>query len=165
MTGAFLDHGFGMLEIRHDGEGSLVNSVNELNVIGVKTSLSTPGDHTRIAEVAIKILKSKIRATIFGLDFEFPKQLIPYLVHDVVLGVNMTLSEDREETPNEIFHGRKYDANMYGKCKFGDFGYFRSDPKGDKGSLQERSVLGMVDLVLKYFNHIEVQLSSETSSN
>jgi len=150
MTGAFLEHGFGMLEIRHDGEGSLVNSVNDLNVIGVKTSLSTPGDHTRIAEVAIRVLKSKIRATIFGLDFEFPKQLIPYLVHDVVLGVNMTLSEDREETPNEIFHGRKYDANMYGKCKFGDFGYFRSDPKGDEGSLQERSVLCMV--VGKGFN-------------
>jgi hypothetical protein len=42
------------------------------------------------------------------------------------------------------------DANMYGKCKFGDFGYFRSDPKGDKGSLQDRSVLGMV--VGKVFN-------------
>jgi hypothetical protein len=60
ITGAFLNHGFGMLEIRHDGEGSLVNSVNELNVMGVKASLSTPGDHTRIAEVAIRILKSKI---------------------------------------------------------------------------------------------------------
>ena len=28
LTGCFLEYGFGMLEIRHDGEGSLINSVD-----------------------------------------------------------------------------------------------------------------------------------------
>ena len=50
-----------MLEIRHDGEGSLVNSVDELNGLAVNASLSTPGDHTRVAEVAIRVLKNKAR--------------------------------------------------------------------------------------------------------
>ena len=144
LRNSFLESNFGMIEIRHDGEASLVNSVDDMNQLFIKTSLSTPGDHTSIAEVAIRVIKNKARATVEGLGFKLPAHLVPYLISDVIFGMNMTLAEDRDETPNEIYHGRKFDVATHGRAQFGDFGYFRCDPKADKGNLAERATLGMV---------------------
>ena len=77
--------------------------------------------HVPTAEREIRLVKERCRATMAGVPFNVPIDMIRYLVTGVVSSLNSTLREGQTVSPRELFTGVKADATKDLRAAFGDY--------------------------------------------
>jgi hypothetical protein len=128
--------------VRTDSEAVLVSIQNEINGLGITCSNTIPEQHAVVVERAIRTIKDKARSLLFNLSYSLPQSLWRYAIEEAVQSTNYLLNSKNEETPNEMFYGKKYDLNFAGQHSFGTVAWFRVPYS--HGNNQKRSALGVV---------------------
>jgi hypothetical protein len=145
-------------EFRCDNEPSLLSCRQYLQDRGITLSTTGPGRHECRSERYIRSIKDKIRSVIFGLSFNLPRRLLPFLVEHVTTSMNCIVgAQSGQRTPREIFTGTKPDARKWLTSKFGEIVLCKV-PNGNNGiqdpRVEEAMVIGRVSRSPKTLNVI-----------
>jgi hypothetical protein len=115
--------GFLVNEVKSNAESSFVAMKNDLNRIGVKLTIGTPGNkNTTILALdrRIKTLKERIRCILHDLDYHLPQILLKECVAYVIQRMNLIRSSPFTMlSPRERYTGIKTDVNRDIRLVFG----------------------------------------------
>ena len=81
--------GFNIRSVTSDNEGAIKAVKSSVNELGIDFSVQGHGTHMPHAESAIRHVKNKARAVLYGLQFPLPSKLAAALITYVVTIVNM----------------------------------------------------------------------------
>jgi len=107
----------------------------------------TPDLHVRLAEAAIKIIKSLARTTVVDRESKgkFITSFVPHLITWIVGSINFTLrSGSRTMTPWTRFTGNKIDINIHFRVAFLDLVICNKLVQDRTNNLQSRGFVGLV---------------------
>jgi hypothetical protein len=72
-----------------DAESNLFSCSNYLNSRGVKLERRIPGEHEKVAERAMRVVRERMRVKLIELPFALPRQHHDYLAAEVIRTMNM----------------------------------------------------------------------------
>ena len=118
--------GFKITSMRSDGESGIVidkDSIIELNNMGIKVDVVSPGDHVPVVERKIRTIKEKGRCLASILPFELNSKLEDLLVKWAVSRINMDVTTNSSEyiSPREKVYNVKVDVLRETKYEFGEY--------------------------------------------
>ena len=120
---AISGEGFLVNEIKSDAEPSFVAIKNDLNRIGVKLTIGTPGNKNTTVPALdrrIRTLKERVRCILHDLDYHLPQILLKECSGYVVTRMNLIRSSlFTMLSPREIYTGIKTDVNRDIRLSFG----------------------------------------------
>ena len=130
--------GYAVEEIVVDPEKALAGLVNVLprpvTVVGSRS-------HVADAEVEIRTVKERIRASTHGLPYDLPRRLVKWQVYGAVMTFNMLLRQGQTVSSRELFTGVKTNYKRDVRAEFGEYVQAHVAPQGmSKRGPEERTV-------------------------
>ena len=110
--------GYEIVSFASDPGSVFTKCARELNI---HLDIAGARSHVPTAEREIRLVKERCRATMAGVPFNVPTDMIRYLVVGVVSALNSTLREGQTVSPRELFTGIKMDASKDLRAAFGDY--------------------------------------------
>ena len=133
---------FTISEMMTDGESAIGALIPYYQSKGILTDVAPKGQHVPEVERAIRHVKEKARAVYNTLPYTLTNMMIVYLVYYAVRCINMFPkkgSVDPDQSPREMFTGRKVDYKLECLLQFGE--YCQVAEEDDRtNSLKERTV-------------------------
>ena len=114
---------------------------------GITVVHVTPDLHVKLAEAAVKIVKSLARTTIVDRTIrgKFVTSFIPHLITWIVGSINCSLrSMSREVTPGTKFTGTKISINIHFRAAFCDIVIVNKLVQERTKNLESRGIIGLV---------------------
>ena len=125
--------------------------------MGIKLSLKAAGQNVGLAEVSIRLIREKARATKAGVRAMFgympANQFNVDLCLDTISVLNRTKREGQRATPYEMFSGDGIDYERDFRCRWGELVIVKK-PKGISSDLRVTGEWAMV--VRRLMNHTGV---------
>jgi len=138
-------HGHKVDVIRTDREIVFVSLSHVLSAVGIHMEFTSPDQHEKQAERAIRVIKERIRCILHSLVYTLPRSLYKYLNEFAVNCINLVPnSQSGIRTPYEIITKKVIDAPLSLKARFGEFVLCRvPSPSTDK-AFDRRGEFGIV---------------------
>lgn len=114
-------HGRVITHVLCDGEGGVKAAEADLGYMGIKLNPAAKGEHVPQAERAIRTIKERVRAFKTTLPFPLTRMMMVHLVYHCVAGINIVPKSERDQSPREIFTGKKIDFKTDCKTEFGAY--------------------------------------------
>lgn len=111
----------GSIHLRCDREPGF--HIIQTSLPEVELNRTSAEGHANRAEVLIKIIKERARATLYALPYQLPQSRYADLIAHIIETKNYTPGTLTSlETPHEMVTGRKLDANTLMRAQFGQTG-------------------------------------------
>ena len=140
-----------------DRESAIVVMQDDIEAMGIKLSLKAAGQKVGLAEVSIRLIREKARATKAGVRAMFgympANQFNVDLCLDTISVLNRTKREGQMITPYEMFSGDGIDYERDFRCRWGELVIVKK-PKGISSDLRVTGEWAMV--VRRLMNHTGV---------
>ena len=130
-----------------DRESSIVAAQEDIEARGVKLILKAAGQKVGLAEVSIRLVREKARATKAGVramyGFIPANQFNIDLCLDTISVLNRTTKDGYTHTPYELFTGEQIDYDRDFRCRWGELVIVKK-PKGISSDLKVTGEWAMV---------------------
>ena len=140
-----------------DRESAIVVMQDDIEAMGIKLSLKAAGQKVGLAEVSIRLVREKARATKAGVRAMFgympANQFNVDLCLDTISVLNRTKRDGQTATPYEMFSGDVIDYERDFRCRWGELVIVKK-PKGISSDLRVTGEWAMV--VRRLMNHTGV---------
>ena len=107
-----------------DRESAIAAMQDEIEAKGIKLTLEAAGQKVGLAEVSIRLIREKARATKAGVRATFgylpANQFNIDLCLDTISVLNRTRKDGQVQTPYEIFSGDEIDYEQDFRCRWGE---------------------------------------------
>ena len=134
-----------------DRESSIVVMQEDIEARGIKLSLKAAGQKVGLAEVSIRLIREKARATKTGVRAIYvyipANQFNIDLCLDTISVLNRTMMDGYPRTPFELFTGESIDYLRDFRCRWGELVIVKK-PRGISGDLH---VTGEGAMVVRRF--------------
>ncbi len=144
-------------QLTFDRESAIVVMQEDIEAKGIKLTLKAAGQKVGLAEVTIRLIREKARATKAGIRAMYgyvpPNQFNVDLCLDTISVLNRTMRVGCSATPYELFTGDKVDQNRDFRCRWGELVIVKK-PKGIASDLRTTGEWAMV--VRRSMNHTGV---------
>lgn len=122
-----------------DRESAVAAMQDEIEGLGIRLFLKAAGQKVGLAEVSIRLIREKARATKAGVRAIYgympPNQFNVDLCLDTISVLNRTRRENQAQTPFELFTGGAIDYERDFRCRWGELVIVKK-PKGVSSDLR-----------------------------
>ncbi|CAN0030781.1 unnamed protein product, partial [Sphacelaria rigidula] len=130
--------GFKLRRITVDGESGIGQLDEWLSTRNIQLDQRTAGEHVKLVERKIRLIKERVRCHLSALPFKLPYSLLKWLVMYCVYNINMIPYHDGAGlwvTPREMFTGRKCNRkrDLY---SFGEYVQVKTVDSVDSNSVE-----------------------------
>ena len=130
--------GFQLRRVSVDGESGIIQLGDWLATHSIQLDPRAPGEHVKLVERKIRVIKERVRCHLSALPFKLPYSLLKWLVMYCVYNINMIPYHDGAGywvTPREMFTGRKCNRkrNLY---SFGEYVQVKTVDGVDSNSVE-----------------------------
>ena len=148
LSGCKLEH------LTFDRESAIVAMQDDIESKGIKLTLKAAGQKVGLAEVSIRLIREKARATKAGVHANYgympANQFNVDLCLDTVAVLNRTQRDGYTSSPYELFTGDKIDFTRDFRCRWGELVIVKK-PKGISSDLKVTGEWAMI--VRRFMNH------------